>query len=564
MKNQEIADIFYQIADMLEILDVPFKPQAYRRAAMVLESLPEDVEKIYKSKGVKGIEEIPGIGKNLSKKIIEYVETGKIKKLEELKKKVPGDLVKIMNIKGIGPKKVKAIYNTLKITTVEEFKKACIEHKIRRLKGFGEKTEKLILEGLKNLEERRFLLGITLPMSKSIIELLKPYVNKIEVAGSIRRRKETNGDIDILATSTNPKKAMDIFVKMNDVERILAHGETKSSVILKNGIQVDLRIVKDDEFGSALQYFTGSKSHNIRLREIAIKKGMKLNEYGLFKGEKKIAGNSEKEVYKKLGLQFVPPEMRENLGEVELAQSGKLPKLIGYGDIKGDTHVHTKWSDGTNTIIEMAEYAKKLGYEYIVITDHYGLKYANGLDEKRILEQIKKIESLNDKVDIRIFSGVEANILEDGSIDVPKEVLKRLDFVVAAIHSKFSLPKVQQTARLIKAIENPYVKAIAHPTGRLIFKRKPIEVDMEKVFETAAKNDTLMEINASIDRLDLNDSNIKLAKEFGVKFVIGTDSHTDTQMNYMEFGIATARRGWAEKKDVINTLDLKRFERAIK
>jgi len=564
MKNQEIANIFYQIADMLEILDIPFKPRAYRRAAMILESLSQDVEEIYRKEGLNGIDKIPSIGKNLSKKIVEYIETGKISKLDELKKKVPGDLIKIMNIKGIGPKKVKKIYNELKITKVEEFRKACEDHKISKIKGFGEKNEEAILNGLKNLEEKRFLLGLTLPIANSIVNKLKPYADKIEIAGSIRRRKETNGDIDILAASSN-KNIMNKFVNLEDVEKILAHGSTKSSVILKSGIQVDLRLVKNDEFGSALQYFTGSRSHNINLREIAIKKNMKLNEYGLFKNKRKIAGKNEKDIYKFLGLQFIPPEMRENIGEIELALKRKLPHLINYDEIKGDTHIHTKWSDGANSIEEIANYAINLGYEYIVITDHYRLKIAHGLDKKRILKQIKEINKINSKFEkFRIFTGVEANILEDGSIDVPKEIAKKLDFVIAAIHSKFSLPKDKQTNRIIKAIENPYVKVIAHPTGRLIFKRNPIDINMEKVFECAAKNDTFMEINSSMDRLDLNDSNIRLAKKMNVKFVIGTDAHEKTQMNNIYLGIATARRGWAEKDDIVNTSNLRKFEKLIK
>ncbi len=564
MKNQEIADIFYKIADMLDILGVPFKPRAYRRAAIILESLPDDVEEIYKKSGVDGIEKIPGIGKNLSKKIVEYINTGKISKLGELKERVPGDLIKIMNIKGIGPKKVKKIYDELKIAKIEEFRKACKEHKISKIKGFGDKTEELILKGLDNLKEKRFLLGITLPIAESVVKKLKPYANKIEIAGSIRRRKETNGDIDILATSPN-SNIMEKFVNLEDVKKILAHGNTKSSVILKNGIQVDLRVVKSDEFGSAIQYFTGSRSHNIKLREIAIKKNMKLNEYGLFKNEKRIGGSKEEEIYKLLGLEYIPPEMRENLGEIELAMKNKLPRLIDYKDIKGDSHLHTKWSDGVNTIEEIAKYAINLGYEYIVITDHYGLKIAHGLDEKRILMEIKKIDELNSKFKkFRIFSSVEANILPNGNIDVPNSIAKKLDFVIAAVHSKFSLDQKAQTDRIIKAMKNPYVKVIAHPTGRIIFKREPMNIDMERIFNYALKNNILMEINSSIDRLDLNDSNLRLAKKIGVKFVIGTDAHEKSQMNNMKFGIATARRGWIEKNEVVNTNGLKTFEKMIK
>ncbi len=558
MINQEIAEIFYQMADILEILDVPFKPRAYRRAAMILESLPEDVGSIYRKKGEKGIDEIPGIGKNLTKKIVEYIETGKISKYDELKREVPGDLIKIMNIKGIGPKKIKKIYSTLHISTVEEFKKACMEHKISKIKGFGEKTEKEILEGLNNLNEKRFLLGKTLPIANEIVEKLKPHCKKIEIAGSLRRRKETNGDIDILAVAG--KGIMDEFEKFG--EKTLVKGPKKTSIVTKLGIQVDLRVVKGDEFGSALQYFTGSRSHNIKLREIAIKKGWKLNEYGLFNGAERIAGIDEKDIYEKLGLQYIPPELRENNGEIEAAKSNKIPKLVEK--IMGDTHIHTKWSDGSNTIEEMAREAMKLGYEYIVITDHWKLRIANGLDEKRLREQMKEIDKLNEKfekegVKFKIFKGVEANIDENG-VDVPSSLLKELDFPIAAIHSKFS---TNINERLKKAIENPYIMAIAHPTGRIIFKRNPMDFDKEKIFSLAGKNGVLMEINSSMDRLDLNGENVKFAKEFGVKFVIGSDSHNAEMMNN-KLGIYMARRGWATNDDIINSMSLKEFEKFIR
>ncbi len=554
MINKEITENFYQIADMLDILGVPFKPQAYRRAAAVLESLSEDVSKIYKSRGQRGLDEIPGIGKNLSKKIVEYIETGKISKLDELRKQVPGDLVRIMNIKGIGPKKVKRIYNELKISTVDEFRKACEEHKIAKLKGFGPKTEDIIFKGLSNLEERRFLLGDALPIAEEIVEKLRAHAKRIEIAGSIRRRKKTNGDIDILAVA--PPGIMDEFAKLGDV---IVKGEKKTSIMTKLGIQVDLRVVKEDEFGSALQYFTGSKSHNIKLREIAIRKGMKLNEYGLFRGRERIAGRTEEEIYKNLGLQYIPPELRENTGEIEAAEKGKIPKLVER--IFGDTHVHTKWSDGKNTIEEMAKKAIELGYEYIVITDHWALPIAHGLNETRIKKQIEEIEKLNKKFErdgFRIFSGVEANITESG-VDVPNDILKELDFPIAAIHSKFG---TNVTERLKAAIENPYIMAIAHPTGRIIFKRDPMEFDKEKIFEIAARNGVFMEINASPDRLDLNGPNVRLAKSFGVKFVIGSDAHSEKMMDTM-LGVYTARRGWAERKDVVNASGLKDFEKMI-
>ena len=557
MKNREIAKILYEMADLLEIKGIEFKPRAYRRAAMNIESLSIDIEELYK----KGqLEKIPGVGKSIAEKIVEYLKTGRIKKWEELKKEIPVDIESLSSIEGLGPKMIKTLYEKLGVKNIDDLEKVAKQGRIRRLKGFGLKTEEKILENIEfaKRKQERFILGYALPEANVILKKLKPYVDKISLAGSIRRKKETIGDMDILAVSSKPKVAMDIFTSMESVDKILAKGMTKSSIRLTSGIQVDLRIVDEKSFGSALQYFTGSKEHNIELRKIAIKKGYKLNEYGLFEDEKQIAGENEEDVYKALGLQWIPPEMRENRGEIEAAMNGNLPKIVEYDEVKGDLHVHTKWSDGANTIEEMIEESRKIGHKFIAITDHAGsLKIARGMDEDKILQQAKEIEKIREKYDdIYIFHGVEANIMKDGRIDVSNKILKDLDIVIASIHSAFRMEEREMTKRLIKAMENEYVDIIAHPTGRIIMKREPIKIDIEKVMQAAKENDVIMEINAYPERLDLNDINVKLAIETGVKISIGTDAHTKEHLRYYELGTAVARRGWAKKDDVINTYSI--------
>ncbi|HDN96338.1 MAG TPA: DNA polymerase/3'-5' exonuclease PolX [Thermoplasmatales archaeon] len=560
MKNQEIAKILYEIADLLEIEGVEFKPRAYRKAAQNIESLSVDIEELYK----KGqLEKIPGVGKSIAEKIKEYLETGKVKKLEELRKKIPVDIESLSAVEGLGPKMIKVLYEKLGVKNLDDLERVAKQRRIRRLKGFGEKIEKKILEGIEIARQRqhRFLLGFVLPEAKAIMEELKPYVEKISLAGSIRRRKETIGDVDILAVSSQPEKVMDIFTSMKRVEKVLAKGITKSSVRLHGGIQVDLRIVGKESFGSALQYFTGSKEHNIEVRKIAIKLGYKLNEYGLFKGFERIAGRDEEEVYKALGMQWIPPELRENRGEVEAALNKSLPKIVEYDEVKGDLQMHTKWSDGANTIEEMIIEAKKLGHKFIAITDHVGsLKIAGGMDEEKVMEQAKEIEKLRERFDdIYIFHGIEANIMKDGSLDVSNSLLKQVDVVLASVHSAFRMEEKEMTARVIKAIENEYVDILAHPTCRIIQKREPIKIDMEKVLEVAKDNDVIMEINAYPDRLDLNDIHTKMAIDMGVKVSIGTDAHNKEHLKFYELGTAVARRGWAKKEDVINTYSVEKL-----
>lgn len=562
MKNQEIAKILYEIAALLEIEGVEFKPRAYRKAAQNIESLSVDIEELYRE---NKLEKIPGVGKSIAGKIKEYIETGKIKKLDELRKKIPIDIESLSNVEGLGPKMIKTLYEKLGVKNINDLEKVAREGKIKELKGFGEKIERKIIENIEIARTRkhRFLLGFVLPEAYAIIDEIKPYVKKVDLAGSIRRRKETIGDIDILAVSNNVEKVMNVFTEMKRVEKVLAKGTTKSSVRLKSGVQVDLRVVEKESFGSALQYFTGSKEHNVELRKIAIKNGYKLNEYGLFKGGERIAGEDEEDVYKALGMQWIPPELRENRGEVEASLSNKLPKIVEYEDVKGDLQMHTKWSDGANTIEEMIEKAVELGHKFIAITDHGGsLKIAGGMNEEKLIEQGKEIERLRDKFnDIHIFHGIEVNIKKDGSLDVEKSTLKEVDVVLASIHSAFRMDERDMTSRLIKAIENEYVDIIAHPTCRIIQKREPIKVDIEKVLEKARDNNVTMEINAYPDRLDLNDINTKKAVDIGVKLSIGTDAHNKEHLQFYEFGVAVARRGWAEKKSVINTYTIKELEK---
>ena len=562
MKNIEVAELLNEIADYLEFADDTFRIRAYRKAALVIEGLSEDIEEIWKE---NRLEELPGIGEGIAKKIDEFLKTSKLRYLEELKKKTPVDMGGLGSIEGIGPKTILKLYKELGVKNVADLEKAAKQGKIQQIQALGPTVEQNILKSIefaRKTSERKPL-GFALSSAEEVVRLLKTLkeVERVGVAGSTRRMKETIGDIDILATSKAPQKVIDFFVKMPDVADILAKGHTKSSVRLKEGIQVDLRVLDDKIFGAAMLYFTGNKEHNILLRRIAIEKGLKLSEYGLFdkKTDKLVAGRTEEEVYKKLGLDYIEPEMREDEGEIELAQHHMLPKLIGYNDIKGDLQMHTKWSDGSNTVEEMALAAKKLGYDYICITDHTGkLAIAHPLDEKNIIEQRKEIEKVNKKISgITLLQGVEVNITADGSLDMNDKVLKQLDIVVASIHSGFKNPKEKITKRMIKAMENENVDIIAHPTGRLITKRESYEIDIDAVFETAKKTNTVMEINSYPERMDLRDVHVRAAVKAGVKLVISTDAHNADQLHFMKLGIGTARRGWATKHDIINTRSLK-------
>lgn len=571
MKNFEIAKVLYNISLYLEMEEEQFKPRAYEKAARSIEALTEDVADIYKRGGIKALMDIPGVGESIAEKIEEMVLTEKLKYYEQLKKKIPVDIESLTSIEGVGPKRVKTLYRKLGIKTVDQLEKVAKEGKIRKLEGFGEKSEQAILKGIEFFKRSkgRFILGYALPILRDIEGRLKnlPDVKKVNVAGSTRRMKETIGDADFLVVSNKPQKVMDFFTSMPDVIHVYSKGPTKSMIKLKIGLDVDIRVIPEKSYGAALQYFTGNKDHNIALRKIAIDKGWKLSEYGIFnKHDKRIAGKNEEEVYQKLGMKWMPPELRENTGEIEASMRNKLPNLIEYGSLKGDLQIQTKWTDGANSIKEMTEEAKKLGLEYIAITDHTKRNaFVGGLDEKQILKQKKEIEKINKEINgFTILSGTEVDILKNGKLDISDNVLSQLDVVGASVHSNFNLTRGEQTERIIKAMENEHVDILFHPTGRLIQQREPYDVDVERLIQTAKDTRTILEINAFPNRLDLKDEHIKLAVKSGVKMVIDSDAHSKIHIRYLEFGVAQARRGWAETKDVINTRKLNDFLKMLK
>ncbi len=565
MKNQELANILYEIADFLEMEGVAFKPYAYQKAAITLESLEENVEEIYKKGGIKALEEIPGVGKSIAEKIEEYLKRGKIKYYEELKKQTPVKVEELTAVEGLGPKRVKVLYQKLGIRNLKDLERAAKSHKISLLFGFDEKTEKNILEGIAFLKRSkgRFLLGEILPRVKIIYKKLNDLkeVERVDYAGSVRRMKETIGDADFLVISQKPEKVMDFVVSQPEVVKVWGKGPTKSSVRAEEGFDIDVRVLPKKSYGSALQYFTGSKEHNIATRRIAINKGLKLSEYGLFRDKKMIAGETEEGIYKKLGMEWMEPELRENQGEVEAAQKGNLPKVIGYKDIKGDLHCHSNWDGGVNSIQELAKTAQNMGYEYLGISDHTKfLRIEHGLDEKKLARQRKEINKLNSKLkNFKILQGAETNILNDGSIDIKDSALKELDYAIAGIHSSFKMEKEQMTERIIRAMKNPNIDIISHPTGRILKRRDEFQCDFDKILKAAKEHNICLEINSYPERLDLNDQNIRRAKEAGVKMIINTDAHHKDQLRYIELGIAQARRGWAEREDIINCLPLEKL-----
>ena len=577
MKNLEIAKIFYEMADYFEMEEIDFKPFAYRKAAVGVEATKEDIEEIYKKWGLKALEEIPGVGKNLALKIEEYIKTGKILRYERLKKETPVDLEKLMSVDGIGPRKIKQLYQKLKIKNLKDLEKKAKSGEIAGLEGFGEKSGKNILDGIEFVKKSkgRFLLGKIMPSVEDILKKLSglEYVLEITMAGSARRMRETIGDVDILAVSKNPKKLADFFSALPETVKVWSKGLKRVSIRTKSGFDIDLRIIPEKSFGSALQYFTGSKEHNIATRRIAIEKGLKLNEYGVFRGKKMIAGKTEQDIYRAIGLAWIPPEIRENSGEIEAAIAGKLPELVGYDDIKGDLHCHSSWDGGENSIEQMAQAAIEMGYEYIGISDHTKfLRIEQGLDEKQLLLQKKEIEKLNNSFPLpshssaevggerrrkfRIIQGCETNILADGSVDISDDVLAQLDFVIAGVHSGLKMEKEKMTERIIKAMRNPNIDIISHPTGRLIQERDECQIDFDKILMVAKETGIILEINSSLDRLDLKDINIRKAKEAGVKMAINTDSHDKIHLGNIKYGIAQARRGWAEKEDIVNSQKL--------
>ncbi len=561
MKNLEVAKMLYEIADILEAQDIQFKPRAYRNAARSIEELSEDIVDIWK----RGeLEEIPGVGKNIAAKISEYLKTGRLKYYQRLKKEFPVDLEELGKVEGLGPKKAIKLYKELGIKNLDDLKKAVEKGKVKGLAGFGEKSEEKIKSGIETarVSGKRMLLSKATPIANELADKLRSLkeVEKLEVVGSFKRRKETVGDLDILVVSKKPEKVMDYFTKIEKGLKVIAKGPAKSSIKLGSGLQVDLRVFDESSYGAAMLYFTGSKDHNIALRKLAMSKGYKLSEYGLFKGSKSVAGRTEEEVYKKLGLkQWIPPELRENMGEIEAARKGSLPKPVTLKEIKGDLHCHTNWSEGKNTIEEMASKAKALGYEYLLISDHGGtlVPIARCMSDKKILEQGKKIDALNKKLKgITLLKGSETNIKDDGSIDVSDKTLKTLDIATAAVHTKFRMSKKEMTRRIITAMENEHIDIIAHPTGRLIGSRQPMDFDFDEVLDAAKRTKTFLEINCQPDRLDLDYTHLFRARG-KTRFTLGTDAHDEHHMDYMEYGLSQARKGWCEKKDVLNTLSLK-------
>ncbi|NJD63620.1 MAG: DNA polymerase/3'-5' exonuclease PolX [Deltaproteobacteria bacterium] len=559
MTNAQIAKIFGEIADLLELKgESPFRIRAYRRAAMNVEAMPKDLSTL----GEEELTAIPGIGRDLAGKIRQYAQTGRVDLYEELKNEVPAGLLSILRIPGVGPKTARMLFDKRNVKSIEELEALAREKKLSGLPGIQEKTEENILKGIEQVKKgrERFSLGMGLPVARNLLRLLQESDprGKFALAGSIRRWRETIKDIDILAAGKRPENIAKAFVRLSAVKEVLEQGTTKCSVLTPEGIQVDLRVVEESSFGAALQYFTGSKAHNIKLREMASRRGWKINEYGLFRESdgKRIAGREEEEIYSALGLPWIPPELREDAGEIEAALEGKLPGLLELADIRGDLHAHTRWSDGSHELDDLVAAAKARGYRYLAVTDHSkGLGIAHGLDENRVREQIARIDAANRKLsDFRILKGIEVDIRGDGALDLDDEVLSRLDIVVASIHSGFRQGKERITNRLLSAVRNPFVSVIAHPTGRLIGERDPYEADLEAVFREAARRGIAMEINANPMRLDLSDRHARMAKQVGIPLVVSTDVHITANLDYMEYGVGVARRGWIGKGDVLNTL----------
>ncbi|VFU11136.1 DNA polymerase/3'-5' exonuclease PolX [Methylocella tundrae] len=568
VQNAEIAALFDQAAELLEIKgDNPFRSRAYRRAARLIEGLPKSVTSLLKAG--EDLSELPGIGKDLAGKIAAIVTTGKFDLLESLKDELPGDLGEIAALPGLGPKRVKLLYDKLGVRSIEDLYRAAKAGRLRELRGFGPKSEAKLLAALaKPPSQKRFKLAMAEAEAEALVSFLRPGLDKarVVVAGSYRRRRDTVGDLDILVAAHRNAAAGDRLSKYENVANVLAHGPTRTTVVLRSGLQVDLRVVPEQSYGAALMYFTGSKAHNIALRALANERGWKLNEYGLFDGERQIAGATEEDVYGKLDLAFVPPELREDRGEVVLAKKKRLPKLVSLSDIRGDLHVHSEWSDGTVSIADMAAAARERGYAYMAITDHsQRVTIAHGLDPARLSRQIDEVDRLNDELEgFVVLKGVEVDILADGRLDLPNKILSRLDVVVAAVHYKFDLFRQAQTERIIRAMDNRNMSILAHPTARLIGEREPYDVDMERVIAAAHERGCHLEVNAEPERLDLTDVHAQAAKSMGVKVAISTDAHTTAALGYMRFGVDQARRGWLESGDVINTRPLGELKKLLK
>jgi DNA polymerase (family 10) len=562
VRNVDIAAIFEDIADLLEIDGANvFRIRAYRNAARILQELGKDVRSMVQ-KG-EDLTKLPGIGADLAGKIKEVVDTGRCKTLDELHKRLPPAIAELLKIPGLGPKRVRALYSELGIQTLEQLRRAVRDHRIQALPGFGEKTEMHISDALEahGGGAGRYTLVVADQYAAPLLDYLNgiPGVRQVVIAGSYRRAKETVGDLDILATAEADSPVMQRFVNYDEVTEVLSQGPTRASVLLRGGLQVDFRVVPAESYGAALHYFTGGKAHNIAIRRLGQERGLKINEYGVFRGEKRVAGDTEESVFDAVGLPFIPPELREDQGEIEAARAGRLPKLVELSDLKGDLHAHTKASDGHNTILEMAQAAKSHGLEYLAITEHSRrLTVAHGLDPVRLIKHMGEIDRLNETLDgIVLLKGIEVDILEDGGLDLPDDVLGRLDIVVGAVHSRFGLPRAKQTERILRAMDRPYFNILAHPSGRLIGRREPYDVDMLRIIRKAKERGCFLELNANPERLDLNDIHCKMAKDEGVLVSLNSDAHSTLDFGNQRYAIGQARRGWLDSHDVLNSRSLK-------
>jgi len=567
--NTDIAEKFSRLAELLEIQGAnPFRIRAYRKAAQTIEGLPHSVASML-AEGAD-LSDLPGIGEDLAAKIQEIVQTGHLSLLDQVSSQLPGQLAELAQIPSLGPKRVKRLYDTLGIQDLKGLAKAAQAGTIRQLHGFGPKIEEKILAETdrRSSKEQRIKISTAEEFAEPILDYLRNAkgVKDAIIAGSYRRRKDTIGDLDILVTCTQAKPVMDRFVAYDEVETVVSKGHTRATVVLRSGLQVDLRVVPEESYGAALQYFTGSKAHNIAVRSLAVKKGLKLNEYGVFRGDRRLAGRTEEEVYAQVGLPYIVPELRENWGEVEAGLRHVLPDLITLNAIRGDLHVHSKASDGHFSIKDMALAAQAKGYEYLAICDHsQRVTIAHGLDAKRLAAQIEEIDRLNDTFKgFTILKGAEVDILEDGSLDLSDDLLQRLDLTVCAIHYKFNLPRAKQTERIIRGMDHPAFSILAHPTGRMINEREPYEIDMEQIMAAALERGCYLEVNAQPVRLDLTDLHCKMAKDMGIKVAISTDAHRTTDLDFMRFGVGQARRGWLEPTDILNTRRLKELKTLLR
>jgi len=568
VRNSEIANVLGQMAALLEIQGAnPFRVRAYRNAARTVDGLPRTVADML-AKG-EDLSKLPGIGKDLAAKIAEVVDSGHLRALQSLEKEVPAGLLELTLVPGLGAKRIRILHDELGVNDMTGLERAARSHRIRQIRGFGAKTEQRIADALSRhaQEERRYELADVEEIASGYVAYLKGIagVTDVTVAGSYRRRRETVGDLDILVSCKRGSPVMKAFVEYDEVDEVVSQGTTRSTVLLRSGLQVDLRVVPRVSYGAALYYFTGSKAHNIAVRTIAVKKKLKINEYGVFKGKRRIAGRTENEVFKAVGLRYIEPELRENRGEIEAARKNRLPHLVTLADIRGDLHAHTDATDGLHSLTEMADAAKKLGRAYLAITDHSKrVVIAHGMDERRLRTQLDAIDRLNARLaGIRLLKGVEVDILENGKLDLSDSVLKRLDLSVCAIHSAFGLSRDKQTERVVRAMDNPYFNILAHPTGRLINRRVGYEIDMERVMEAALERGCYLELNAQPDRLDLDDVHCRMAKDMGLKLAISTDAHATGNLEYMRFGVDQGRRGWLEPEDVLNTRPWRELRRLL-